>query len=516
MLETLKKLVKKDDDLPERAYTLEWREQFRTSKIYDNLDREFHEESTGPRKSEYVPLCQRKPSVRFGLPKIIVNDSTALVFSEGHFPGIDIADEIDGNNKIEQAITDLIKETSLREIMLDAAVRGSIGSIAIAFRVLKGRVFWKVMPTRFLTPEWKADEPDALLKVTEKYKVKGRALRDRGYAIPEDKLDEEWWFKREWTEVSELWYKPWPVKREEPGDVAKYPEGDIDTTSGRTTHHHLGFVPIEWIKNLPGGDNDVDGAPTVVDEALCNSIEIDYQLSQGGRGLKYASDPTLVLKEAGIDMGNSGEPIVRSAGNALMLGPTDDAKLLEINGTASAAVLAYVDKLRELSLELCGGSRASPEKLSAAQSGRAMELMNQNLIWLADKLRTSYGERALVNLLKMVIRANAKAELKIAGETYAAGRLGDPAKAKIALKWPPWYPPTMADLAQLAAAIDIFMKGGVIGQKTAVKQVAGDFDIEDVDEEIKQINKEADERSQREADAAAKIAAAKPTLPRAA
>jgi hypothetical protein len=56
----------------------------------------------------------------------------------------------------------------------------------------------------------------------------------------------------------------------------------------------------------------------------------------------------------------------------------------------------WVKGLREIALEGAGGSRANADKLSAAQSGRAMELMNQALIWLADKLRISYGEGALL------------------------------------------------------------------------------------------------------------------------
>ena len=31
--------------------------------------------------------------------------------------------------------------------------------------------------------------------------------------------------------------------------------------------------------------------------AIETKIEIDYQLSQAGRGLKYSSDPTLLIKE---------------------------------------------------------------------------------------------------------------------------------------------------------------------------------------------------------------------------
>jgi hypothetical protein len=102
-------------------------------------------------------------------------------------------------------------------------------------------------------------------------------------------------------------------------------------------------------------------------------VEIDYQLSQVGRGLKYSSDPTLLLKDPSLPDGE----LIKGAGNALVVSEKGDARLLEIGGTASAAVIEYVRTLRELALESIHGNRASPDKVAAAQSGRALELLNQ-------------------------------------------------------------------------------------------------------------------------------------------
>ncbi len=77
----------------------------------------------------------------------------------------------------------------------------------------------------------------------------------------------------------------------------------IDTA--RSVSHQLGAVPIVWIRNLPGspttGDN-ADGACTFA-AAMHSQVEIDYQLSQVGRGLKYSSDPTLLLKDPSLPDG---------------------------------------------------------------------------------------------------------------------------------------------------------------------------------------------------------------------
>ena len=80
-----------------------------------------------------------------------------------------------------------------------------------------------------------------------------------------------------------------------------------------------------------------------------------------------------------------------------MVSEKGDAKLLEIGGTASAAVIDYVRTLREFALEGVHGNRANADRLPRP-IGRALELMNQGLIWLADNLRISYGEGALVQL----------------------------------------------------------------------------------------------------------------------
>lgn len=67
---------------------------------------------------------------------------------------------------------------------------------------------------------------------------------------------------------------------------------------------------------------------------------------------------------------------------ALTLPMDGDAKLLEINGDASDAMLQQYRELRAIVLEQIHGNRAHADKISAAQSGRAMEMMCQSLVWL--------------------------------------------------------------------------------------------------------------------------------------
>jgi len=509
MLKKLSDLVVKDKDLPDRAHTIDVLERFRTGEIYDLLPHEFHEERDS--NNSYIPMCDRSPSVRFGLLSIIVNDSTSLLFGDGHFPAVDTGSKTlteDGGNPSNEAVMKIVKDSSLAHHMLDAAVKGSVGSVVIMMKVLKNRIFWDVMCTKYLTPVYKDDEPDTLETVTEKYKAKGRVFKELGYDIDDKDLDRDFWFQRDIGEQEETWYLPWPViYTEKDKELNKYEPKIRDERHSKT--HNLGFNPCIWIENLPGVDG-IDGAPTFPDMAICNSIEIDYLLSQSGRGLKYTADPTLLIKEPGFnDIGahlvsdpNGGQPkaaIVNGAADALRIPSEGDAKMLEINGSGFSVVLEQVNKLREMSLELCGGSRASPEKLAAAQSGKAMEMMNQSLIWLASKLRQSYGEKALVDLVCMIAAVNQRVELrtkngdKIAMKTIEA--------SAISLKWPPWYAPTSGDHQAMATAVKTYRDAGVISRKTGIRAVQHDFNIENVDDEATEIEREEKDA----ADAAAKL-----------
>ena len=459
MFKLLQSKQARDKDCPERSARLQSLQQVLKGTLYDVLRHPFHDERNGA--GEYIPLRERRPCVRSNICRIVVDDSVALLFSDGHFPTVELAD---GTQKA--ALARILKEARFNEVMIDAATRGSVGSVALHFQVLGGRVFLKVLDTPMLTPLWQQGAPDTLAQVVEKYKVDGEALRAAGYVIADDDLKAVFWFQRVFTAAAEQWYVPWKVADGIDGGVK--PARDDE----RTVTHELGFVPIVWIRNLPGGD-EIDGLPTFCDEAIDTQIEIDYQLSQAGRGLKYSSDPTLLIKEPA---GSAGEPIVKGGVNAIVVDEKGDAKLLEISGKASEAVLDYVKFLREMALETMHGNRAQPEKLSAAQSGRAMELMMQPLVWLADKLRISYGERGIAEVAGMVLRASRTRALTFANGEPVASFDADQA---VSLRWPRWFAPTASDLAQIAATLCQLCAASLMSRETAIKVLAAQYDIDD-------------------------------------
>jgi hypothetical protein len=462
MFDTICDLIPRDPDYSPRSRMLDILKRVLDGTLYDVLPHQFHEERGAG--GEYIPLRNRRPSVRYALSRIVVEDGVALLFSEGHFPVIDCDDPT-----IRGVFADLVKDTKLNQVMTEAAIRGSVGSVALLMRVMRGRMFFSALETTYLTPGWDPEAPDTLVSVTERYKVTGAQLIAEGYAI--DDAAAEYWFMRRWDAQAETWFLPAPVGS----------RGAPAIDPARTVRHDLGFVPIVWVRNLPGpsatGDAN-DGACTFR-AAIETQIEIDYQLSQAGRGLKYSSDPTLLIKEPAT----SDTEVVKGAGNALVVSEKGDAKLLEIGGTASAAVLDYVRALREMALESIHGNRASADRLTAAQSGRALELMNQGLIWLADMLRVSYGEGALLSLARMVLRAAQRYRLIVLGSALPPL---DPS-AHLNLVWPRWVPPTADDRMKDAQTLATLAAARQISRETAVRSIAATYDIEDVPAELARI-----------------------------
>lgn len=525
MFRTISKRVPKSADYEDRVWQLDVYKRVLNGTLYDVLSHDFHDDRAP--NGDYVPLRNRAPSVRYNLCRLVVDDSVALLFGEGHFPTIDTEDEA-----IRETIANVVKESALNQVMIDAATRGAIGSVAVLMRVLNGRLFFSALDTLFLTPEWDENAPDELVSVTERRKVLGKTLRKQGYEIKDEDLEHDFWFMRVWDRQADTWYLPWKVgglgdtgdlvafaRRVYPGlrdkrtgvDWSGYAAPIVEKAvppafvreekprvdTRNTVQHRLGFVPIVWIRNLPGGD-DIDGECTFRG-AIETQIEIEYQLSQAGRGLKYSADPLMMLREPAM----TGGDMARDAGHAVVVTEKGDAKLLEINGSAAAAVTEYVRTLREFALENMHGNRASPERLHAAQSGRSLELMNQGLIWLADNLRISYGEYGFLRLAKMIVGASNIYALTVNGEAVAPMN----AQERLTLKWPDWYPPTAQDKQQQAATLSTLTSAALISRETAVGQIADAYDIEDVQVELAQIAADEEAAMQREIETATQVKA---------
>lgn len=441
----LKKTYPQDQELPARANRLTALMRVRDCTQYDDIPNPFSSEYNGA--GEYIPLDKRRPSVRTNMCATVVDESASLVFGEMHWPALTAEDET-----VPGVMAALDRECALPAVLIEAVISGSVGSSALLVETVDRRPCVSLHETRYLTPQW--DAAGELLLVTQCYKVKGSDLAAQGWTIGADDLPAVFWWRREWDQKECRVYVPTRVSDGLPNRV----------DAGRTTQHGLGFVPWVWMANMaPPGT--VDG-PCTFERAIDTVIECDYLLSQSGRGLKYSSDPKLVIKagegdQAGADSdgGTTG-----GSASALILPMNGDAKMLEINGDASGAMLAQYKELRTIVMEQIHGNRASADKISAAQSGRAMEMMCQSLVWLADRLRLSYGEYGLLALYRMICRFShaLTGGIRIGGKDHVG--LDD---TGLALQWPPYFPSTDPELLQLAQGLATAVAAGFMSNETA-------------------------------------------------
>lgn len=467
---SFKKLYKQDEDYSQRTFDIIMYRKVLDGTLYDALKHPFYKNynQIGANTQEPIPLCERRPCVRYALSKIVVDDSVSLLFGEGRFPTVLMDDE-----DTHKVINDLLHEKHINSIMISCATRGSVGSAALFLRLIEGRIFISVLDTEYLTPVYNPLNPEEILQITEKYKISGAELIARGYGNV--KPEAIYWFRRDWTRTAEIYYQPWECYKK---------DASIIIDKERSIEHNFGMVPIVWIKNLPGNYNCEDGLCTFKD-AIDTNIELDYQMSQAGRGLKYSSEPLLLIKNPSFSM--SGE-IVLGGGNVIEVDEKGDAKHVEIDGSAAKAVIDYCNKLREIALENIHGNRSSPEKMHMAQSGRAMELSNLSLIWLADKLRATYGEVGLVSLIKMILLISKDNDIIVNEQIIRKGTINS--AAKVSLSWPDWFEPTNDDLMKQAQTLTTYVNNNLMSSRTAIASIASSYDIADIDKELHDIHEQ--------------------------
>lgn len=397
---------------------------------------------------EYIPLSQRRPSVRTNLCRTVVDEAVSLLFGNTHWP---LA--VSRCGETADAMNRFATEAGLPVLMMQAAIRGAVGSVALLVELIEGRARVRILETAYLTPE--RDRSGTLDHVTECYIVTGCDLVASGYRIDPACHAARYWWQRRWTREVVQYFIPQPVDQ----------TGDMQVDHGRSFSHGMGVVPLVWIKNLGGIGEEPDGECSF-EKAIDTVIEADYLLSQAGRGLKYGSDPTLVLKTPDIPDGLARQG---GAATALTLPPEGDAKLLEINGAAAGAVLAHYRELRQLVLEQLHGNRMHGDRLGVPQSGRAMELMCQPLIWLTDRLRGSYGEGGILPLYRLICHLSGILPdgIRIGEKHY---RDLDP--ACLSLHWPAWFTADEGELLPMAQGLGAAVTTGLLSRETAARLFA--------------------------------------------
>lgn len=480
--------------MSDRCFDLAVNKTFLQGKIYDILKYPFFKSSgvvsgvssnyamqgsVSIMSDKYVKMSDRRPSVKHAIASTTVDKSVSLLFGEGRFPIVAHEDE-----ETSEIFNDLSKSIDLEWHMVDCATKGSIGSGILFLKVIDGEIFVCSDWSCYYTPFFKKEDPTKLEKVLYTICLMGYEIKELNLKGVEVKNENTYIFMREWNETQELLYEP--IKLAEYQKMQKNGNISLSVVTEESITHGLGFVPIIWIKNLPGGDT-IDGVCTFAN-AMDDIIELDYQMSQAGRGLKYSSEP--ILSITGGFLAAAAQTQALAPGDVLMLDENGEAKHVEISGDACNAALAFCKQLRDIAIENIHGDRTNPEKLHAMQSGKAMEMLQMSLVWLASKLRLSYGEYALKMLFKMISDINKTSDFLYRGKLVKKGSIKD---GNINLKWGSWFDPTASDRLQDAQTLALLRQNNLLSTKTAVSSISAEYDISDIDEEMSEIDREKSE-----------------------
>ena len=452
-----------DKKLPYRFYKLEFQERLLKGTLYEALPHDMFQDLDS--SGNYIALRKRRPQAPKNLSKVVVNDSVSMLFGEGHFPSVQHKDK-----KFQTALGDLMEEYRLQQRMIKIAKMGAVGSVAVEIAVVEGKLVLLPHKTKCMYPEFSEEDPTKLVAIEQRLMVASKELPAYGHKEPTDSEGRAstYWLVTRWDDVARTEYKPIPTTEDV---MAKR------KVHGEPDNHGLGEVPIVWIRNLPDMDEyqcGPDGEPTVPYDAAALAIEADFQGSQSGRALAYSSDPVTVITKGAEEFDDEGtldqlsDP-TRRAANVIEIEHGGKAEMLEISGEGANATREYVRDIREGFMELARGNRTSPDKLAAATSGYAIELMNMALINLVKDLRLSYGEEGLLRILELIVRISDKVVLEVGGKRFSA----KPHKqSPLRLRWPPFYEQNANDRQMQAATLAQLTSASLLPLDTAREQAA--------------------------------------------
>jgi len=462
-----------------RFYRLAILNKILDGSLYDHLTAAFYDETSGPMATaQMIPLVQRRPSTPYNFIQMFAKESARKLFAGRHFPIIR-SDDI----KVDATIDKIISRGSVSSKMIQAAYLGSVGSVAIAFRVSpQGAIALDVWRSDWCTPffdafnnlvklrvHYPATGADIIQNLKTTLDVNGKFLIEQ---VKHDSLDprELYWVVQDIIAKETIFYHPISTRDWNPVT----PNEEL---IGLYTIPNPGSIlPAIWITNM-GSMNGPDGECSW-EIAANTAVEIDYTLSQIGRAVRYNAAPQLVVIGALEDDDDEGS-VVRSPIKTLYVNAgtknddgisqgAGDAKLLEMTGRGIDAGLEYVDKLRKFALELVSASRKDLEQMHGPMSGRAMEMIDQEALDAVYELRSSYGDNGLMNLIRLILMVY---------RHYGLVNFDDGLLETLIIDWPKPYLATAGEAAQLGQAVLSFMQAQVLDDEELKNYLAGYLDL---------------------------------------
>ena len=445
----------------ERFKRLDALDRLRAGTFYDHIRAPFTSEYDGQR---YVPMQERRPSIIWNGAKLLTDQLSGLLWGDEQMPIVrtyDGEEPSEQDKAAEEGIQHLVEMLDLDAVMDEVTDCVSSGSGAVVLRAMDDKTLYvEIVPGRECEPVFDPKNPLKLTKHVQKYPTKGQILADQGYEIADEDLNANFWFKLEIDDKEETRYFPLrDDKYQMLGEMLNGVRISWEVDAERSGPHGWGMLPVIWAKAPKGDTRDGECLYGAIVDML---VEIDYDLSQVGRGFRYTADPMLYYQRGQLREGATPAGYNSGRGNAsdsiakakTTIGPEKliegeaggDAKLLEISGQGLAAMGEQIKMYREWGLEICGGMKSDADNTKGPESGRALEMLYQNLILVVKRWRVALGNKVFLPLVKMLLTGIEKGLIEVEGLEGVAP------DTTMRLVWPTWMTPTGPDLLASAQA----------------------------------------------------------------
>lgn len=386
----------------ERSTELSYRENFFTCRHHDwkvfdfdgRMQKAGRVQVTQPLigghvPSFYVPLSQRRPHAPYRIARTIVGAFTSMLFGHGRWPTIKSEDP-----DTQDFANALVDEAGLKAKFIRLRnIGGSCGTAGLSWEFRDGKPRVRVHKGRHVfVLDWEDEDESIPAHVTELYQY----ARDVWDPKRKKRIRKLFWHRRDWTVDADVIFEPVEVQ------TKQNPTAWI-VDEEKSHIHNDGFCHFVYVQNLP--DEEVtssDGQPDYA-ETYEQMGTLDLINSVGVKGGVANLDPTLVLKMNAEELGFAA--VKKGSDNLLAVGPTGDAKYMELSGQSITAGKALVDQQREQILEACHCIVADPnEVVAAGTSSVALKIIYAPMLGKTDILRDQYGD-ALIRLLVQMTRS---------------------------------------------------------------------------------------------------------------
>ena len=410
----------------------------------------------------YVPVRDRIPPLQFNFAKVMCSRISSKLVGRNAFPKVKIEDDPDTEEFIR-----VIKQNSRLEAFMIEPVRRmcNAGSVLIRFSIVEG-----AYKLQFYLAKWCFPEFDAAGNLEF---VKIQYVFDDEADLDAKKVPKKKWFRMDLGKMKDVLY--------DTPEFSSDAEPRFEVVA--TANHELGFVQAEWLKTSDK-PNSIDG-PSLIEGILPFIDELNYSMSQSSTAIQYNQDPQLMLKNMDED---EVEQLIRSSVKAWNLGREGEAAFLEAGMAGVEAAQEFRDKVRLNVQDIARVVLLDPEKVVGhAQSAKAMEVLHGPMVELIEELRPQL-EKGLINFCMKMMLATLIQNQRGAPVPVNIPPGYKPTSLNVTVSWPEIFPPTMEDLRTKVAIATSVTSANIISRETAMKWIAKDFGVEDIEEELNKVD----------------------------